>query len=85
MTEITPCMLFAAGHRGQYIISRALVALIEKLEEVEMDYREVSDIMDAEYILKELYPNFRKLHEQLAEASADPPTLFDKEESDGGE
>ena len=62
--EITDAMRFAAGPRGQYIISRALLALVEKLEAVEGVHREVSDLSDTNYILDELYPSWRGVHSQ---------------------
>ena len=66
--EITDEMRFAAGPRGQYIISRALLALVEKLEAVDGVHREVSDLSDANYILDGLYPSWRAVHAQGGES-----------------
>ena len=73
--KITDALKFAAGPQGQYIISRALLALVEKLEAVEGVHREVSYLSDANYILNELYSSWKELHSQRDDAQA---MLFDE-------
>ena len=42
--------------RGQYLITRGLLALEEELSKVQGHMREVSDIKDIQWILDMLYP-----------------------------
>ena len=54
---------FAAGPRGQYIISQALYVAIKTMSEVPEESREISNIEDMQYILDTLFPNFKEIHQ----------------------
>lgn len=61
--KITEAMKFAAGPRGQLIISRALHVLIQQLNSVaSIEQREVSDLSDARYIMNRLYAKWIPVH-----------------------
>ena len=53
---------FVQSHRGQYILSQALVVAIDTMGKVEPPHTEVSNIADMQFILDNLFPMYAAIH-----------------------
>jgi t-SNARE complex subunit (syntaxin) len=74
---------FAAGFRGQYIISQALYHAVKVLREVPAPHTEHSNIEDMEFLLTHLFNIYPSLQEQQEDQKQ--RGLFDADEEGGDE
>ena len=63
----------AKSQRGQYLLSRGLVALEKQLDAVEGTHREESDLADVRCLIEEVFPMQRMIDEatKLGKEKAD--------------
>ena len=63
LDNLKETMEFANSPRGKFIVAEALYLGIQKLGEVEGVHREVSDMLDMQYLLDVIHPGMDALME----------------------
>ena len=67
LSNLEETVRFKNSPRGQFIIAQALFLGVKKLQEVEGVHREVSNIMDMQYLLDVLHPGMKEVFKSIEE------------------
>ncbi len=67
LSNLEETVRFKNSPRGQFIIAQALYLGVKKLQEVEGVHREVSNIMDMQYLLDVLHPGMKEVFKSIEE------------------
>ena len=67
LSNLEETVRFKNAPRGQFIIAQALYLGVKKLQEVEGVHREVSNIMDMQYLLDVLHPGMKEVFKSIEE------------------
>ncbi len=69
MDNLNETIKFKNSPRGQFIIAQALYLGVKKLQEVEGVHREVSNILDMQYLLDVLHPGMKEVFKAIEDES----------------
>ena len=67
LSNLEETVRFKNSPRGQFIIAQALYLGVKKLQEVEGVHREVSNIIDMQYLLDVLHPGMKEVFKSIEE------------------
>ena len=67
LSNLEETVKFKNSPRGQFIMAQALYLGVKKLQEVEGVHREVSNIIDMQYLLDVLHPGMKEVFKSIEE------------------